>query len=61
VKAEVVARADGDSYVINGQKSSWVSNGTIATHAALFLRIESQSPNAAVGMSGGGVQWFHST
>jgi alkylation response protein AidB-like acyl-CoA dehydrogenase len=40
VMGDVVARADGDSYVINGQKSSWVSNGTIATHAALFLRID---------------------
>ena len=55
VKGEVVARADGDSYVINGQKSSWVSNGTIATHAALFLRIESESPHAPIGMSSGGV------
>ena len=43
VKAEVIARVDGDSYIINGQKSAWVSNGTIATHAALFLRIESAS------------------
>lgn len=52
VKGEVVARAEGDSYVINGQKSSWVSNGTIATHAALYLRIESARTK---GMSGGGV------
>ena len=52
VQGGVVARADGDSYVINGQKSSWVSNGTIATHAALYLRIES---GRGVGMSGGGV------
>jgi alkylation response protein AidB-like acyl-CoA dehydrogenase len=55
VKGDVVARADGDSYVIKGQKSAWVSNGTIATHAALYLRIESESPHAAIGMSGGGV------
>jgi alkylation response protein AidB-like acyl-CoA dehydrogenase len=54
VKGEVVARADGDSYVIKGQKSSWVSNGTIATHTAIFLRIESDGSKAA-GMSGGGV------
>ena len=52
VKGDVVARAEGDSYVINGQKSSWVSNGTIATHAALYLRVESAR---AKGMSGGGV------
>src|ERR1035437_4589242 len=29
VTGQVVARADGDSYVINGQKAAWVSNGTI--------------------------------
>ena len=54
VKGDVVARADGDSYVITGQKSSWVSNGPIATHTAIFLRIESDGSKAA-GMSGGGV------
>ena len=39
---------DGEEYVINGQKSSWVSNGTIATHALLFLSLD---PSA--GMYGG--------
>jgi alkylation response protein AidB-like acyl-CoA dehydrogenase len=52
VTGQVVARVDGDSYVINGQKSSWVSNGTIATHAALFLTIETAR---GMGMAGGGV------
>lgn len=46
----VRARADGDVWVINGQKSAWVSNGTIATHALLFLGID-----GARGMAGGGV------
>jgi len=31
------ARRDGDGWVISGQKSAWVSNGTIATHALAFL------------------------
>ncbi|MDP6344138.1 MAG: acyl-CoA dehydrogenase family protein [Alphaproteobacteria bacterium] len=31
-----IARKDGNSVVINGQKSAWVSNGTIAETAALF-------------------------
>ena len=50
VTGQVVARADGDSYVINGQKAAWVSNGTIATHAALYLTTEPKS-----GMAGGGI------
>jgi len=39
---------DGEKYVINGQKSSWISNGTIATHALLFICLD---PSA--GMYGG--------
>ena len=35
-----MARADGNEYVISGQKSAWVSNGTIANAAALFTPIE---------------------
>ena len=46
----VTARADGDEWVINGQKSAWVSNGTIATHALLFLGVD-----GGRGMAGGGV------
>ncbi len=34
------ARRDGDEFVINGQKAAWVSNGTIATAAALFCTLE---------------------
>ncbi len=30
-------RSDSDSYVINGQKAAWVSNGTIATHGLTYL------------------------
>ena len=33
----VVAQREGDSYVLNGQKSAWVSNGTIATHGLVIL------------------------
>jgi len=35
-----IARRDGDSFVINGQKSAWVSNGTIAKAAAMFCAID---------------------
>jgi alkylation response protein AidB-like acyl-CoA dehydrogenase len=46
----VGARQDGDEWVITGQKSAWVSNGTIATHALTFLGVEREQ-----GMAGGGV------
>jgi hypothetical protein len=46
---ELVARAEGDSFVIRGQKSAWVSNGTFATHAALYVSLESAR---SMGMAG---------
>lgn len=48
--ASVRAVLDGDEWVINGQKSAWVSNGTIATHALCFLGIEPEK-----GQEGNGV------
>ncbi len=47
---ECQARLDGDEWVISGQKSAWVSNGTIATHALTYLGIDRSK-----GMAGGGV------
>lgn len=46
---DVQARPDGDDWVISGQKSAWVSDGTIATHALMFLTIDPSR-----GMDGGG-------
>jgi alkylation response protein AidB-like acyl-CoA dehydrogenase len=40
VRPSCRARREGDEYVINGQKAAWVSNGTIATAAALFCTLE---------------------
>ena len=40
VSYDMRAREDGDEWVINGQKSAWVSNGTIATHALAFLGVD---------------------
>ena len=40
----------GNEYVLNGQKSAWVSNGTIATHAFLHVCLEQDK-----GMQGTGV------
>ncbi len=47
---DVQARPDGDEWVISGQKSAWVSNGTIATHALTFLGVDRSR-----GMGGSGV------
>jgi alkylation response protein AidB-like acyl-CoA dehydrogenase len=40
LRANCIARRDGDDFVIDGQKSAWVSNGSIATVAALFCTID---------------------
>ena len=50
IRANCVASRDGDDYVIKGQKSSWVSNGPIATVAGLYCTIEGDR-----GFHGGGV------
>ena len=50
LRANCVASRDGDEYVIRGQKSAWVSNGTIADVAALFCTFD-----PAQGLRGGGV------
>jgi alkylation response protein AidB-like acyl-CoA dehydrogenase/nitroreductase/NAD-dependent dihydropyrimidine dehydrogenase PreA subunit len=47
---QVRAVVDGDHYVINGQKSAWVSNGTFASHAALWLSLDPSR-----GMEAGGI------
>jgi alkylation response protein AidB-like acyl-CoA dehydrogenase len=39
-----------DEYVMNGQKSAWISNGTIATHALVFFGSRADS-----GMEDGGL------
>jgi acyl-CoA dehydrogenase len=50
LRPNCVARRDGDDYVIDGQKSAWVSNGTIATVATLFCTVDPSQ-----GLKGGGV------
>jgi len=39
-KPSCVARQDGDSFVVTGQKAAWVSNGSIADAAALFCAVD---------------------
>jgi acyl-CoA dehydrogenase len=50
IRANCIARKDGDFYIINGQKSAWVSNGTIANVGAVFCTIDGDQ-----GFMGGGV------
>lgn len=50
ISSEMTARAEGDFYVIHGQKAQWISNGTIATHAILYLNV---APDQ--GMAGNGI------
>ncbi|MBC2713778.1 MAG: acyl-CoA/acyl-ACP dehydrogenase [Desulfobacteraceae bacterium] len=40
IKAQCRAKLDGDEWVISGQKSAWVSCGTVATHCALFCQTD---------------------
>lgn len=37
---QIVARRDGDDWILRGQKSAWVSNGPIATHGMLNVQLE---------------------
>jgi len=50
IPSQCTAREEGDYYIINGQKSAWVSNGTIATHCALFCQMD-----PSMGHAGGGI------
>lgn len=50
-KPNCIAVKDGDHFVISGQKAAWVSNGTIATAAALFCAADMGDGNL-VGLAG---------
>lgn len=41
---------DGDEWVIRGQKSAWVSNGTVATHALTFVSIDAGDGESGTGI-----------
>ena len=50
IKANCIARKDGDEYVIRGQKAAWVSNAPIADIAVLFCTLDQSQ-----GFKGGAV------
>lgn len=37
---QVTAKKDGDEWVINGQKSNWISAGPVATHVGLRVNLD---------------------
>jgi len=37
---DTYGRRDGDDWIINGAKSAWVSNGTVATHGTVHFAID---------------------
>jgi alkylation response protein AidB-like acyl-CoA dehydrogenase len=41
----------GDEYIVNGEKSAWVSNGTIATHAVLHVGLIPEMGMAGAGLA----------
>jgi alkylation response protein AidB-like acyl-CoA dehydrogenase len=45
IHLECTAHRDGNHWVIEGQKSAWVANGTIATHALVLLCVD---PSAGI-------------
>lgn len=50
ISQQVKAVKRGEEWILNGQKSAWVSCGPTATQVALFVGID-----ASMGMAGGGV------
>ncbi|MDO8614860.1 MAG: acyl-CoA dehydrogenase family protein [Dehalococcoidia bacterium] len=51
VAFELQAEPDGDDWVIRGQKSSWVSNGTIATHAMVHMGLDRSRSSTTAGIA----------
>jgi len=47
----VKAVLKGDEYIVNGEKSAWVSNGTIATHALLHVALDPSRGMQGQGMA----------
>jgi len=51
VKGDVRGRIEGGEVVISGQKSAWVSCGSIATHCMLHLQLDESAGLAGSGMA----------
>lgn len=44
---QLIARREGEHYVLDGPKSNWIGNGTIATHALCSVSIEPSNATRA--------------
>jgi len=49
VRCNCTAKREGDEWVINGQKSAWVSSGTISTHCMLHVQTDPSKGMAGFG------------
>jgi len=50
ITQQLKATKKGGDWILNGQKSAWISNGPVATNCALFVNLD-----PAMGMAGGGI------
>lgn len=50
IKGSVTGTPDGDEWIINGQKCSWVSGGTLATHSMVHVHVD-----PSMGMAGSAI------
>jgi len=48
---DLTAELKGDEYILNGQKGAWVSNGTIATHATVHVKLDSSKGMQGTGLA----------
>jgi len=49
--ADLKAKLHGDEYILSGQKSSWVSNGALATHATLHVGLDDSKGMQGTGLA----------
>jgi alkylation response protein AidB-like acyl-CoA dehydrogenase len=50
ITQQLKATKKGSDWILNGQKAAWISNGPVATNAALFVNLD-----PSLGMAGGGI------
>ena len=51
ISFDMVAKRDGDDWILNGTKSAWVSNGTVATHGLVMMSADEGLEEHSFGMA----------